>query len=100
MRPLPTVGKHIAFPTEKEMRRFMLEAAAQFHLATGMPGYEISQRAMNDSRFLREIAKGRNFHARTFETFLLWLDDNWPATRGDDEQSAQQPPGGNLPQAD
>ena len=78
MRSLPSAGKNIAFPTEHDMRRFMLECAHQFHLATGMPGYEISQRAMNDCSFLRQIAGGRNFKVKTFETFLHWLDDNWP----------------------
>ena len=82
MRSLRSVGKNIAFPTEGEMRRFMLECAEQFHLESGMPGYEISQRAMNDCSFLRNIASGRHFKARTFETFLNWLDENWDKHRG------------------
>ena len=102
MRSLPTSGKIIAYPTEHEMRRFMLEAAAQFRNLTGMPGYEVSARAMRDASFLRHIANGRPFYAHTFEKFMSWIDENLEMyLRTQTEVTdAKQSPRSKLSQAD
>jgi hypothetical protein len=45
---------------------------------TGMPRSEIGIRALNDPSFLAQVEAGRNIKIRTFESFILWLDQHWP----------------------
>jgi hypothetical protein len=71
-------GKNLRFPSEEGCRRYLLECAEHFSELTGLPLYEIGQRSMNDPAFFPDIAAGRNFKIRTFETVMLWLDTHWP----------------------
>jgi hypothetical protein len=78
MNSLELSGKNLEFPTEDALREFLLLSAGQFHTLTSMPYTEIGKRALNDPAFLSQIRQGRNFRVRTFESFMAWLDSNWP----------------------
>jgi hypothetical protein len=39
---------------------------------------KIGQRALHDPAFLNQVQAGRHIKIRTFETFMAWLDANWP----------------------
>ncbi len=47
---LKLAGKHLQFPTEENLRAYLLDCAAQYHIATGMPRSEIGGRLGCDGR--------------------------------------------------
>ena len=71
-------GKNLSFPTEENLRRFLLDAAECFRERTGMPWSVIGDRALNDPAFIAQVREGRNIKIRTFENFMFWLDRHWP----------------------
>ncbi|HEY2527727.1 MAG TPA: hypothetical protein VGJ20_07205 [Xanthobacteraceae bacterium] len=71
-------GKNLKFPTEEQLRCFLLDAAEYFHRQTGLPRTEIGVRALNDPAFLQQVRAGRAIKVRTFESFMRWLDAHWP----------------------
>jgi hypothetical protein len=75
---LQLAGKNLKWPTEEQLRCFLLDAAEFFHRQTGMPRTEIGMRALNDPAFLQQVRVGRNLKIRTFERFMRWLDAYWP----------------------
>jgi hypothetical protein len=79
--PLEFGGKNVRFPSEEDLRDYLLACANSFSELTGVPLYEIGQRAMNDPAFIPQIKAGRNFKAGTFERFMVWLDEHWPDAR-------------------
>lgn len=83
-------GRRLEFPSEEELRRFLLDAAEHFHEKTGMPRTEIGQRALNDPAFLTQVKEGRNIKLRTWETFLVWLDKHWAATEQTKRRSRER----------
>jgi hypothetical protein len=67
------------YPTEDQLREHLLESAERFAAVSGMRQSRIGIEALNDPAFLASIHNGRNFNVRTFETFMRWLDTNWPS---------------------
>jgi len=69
-----------SYPTERELRQAVLARVAEFCELTGMSRTEIGVRALNDSRFVHEVAE-RNFTVGLYGRLMDWLDANWPESR-------------------
>lgn len=71
-------GRNLAYPSEEQLRVYLLDSVACFAALTGMKHSAIGHCAVNDPAFVGEIMQGRNFKVRTFENFMTWLDRHWP----------------------
>jgi hypothetical protein len=70
--------EELKFPTAEDLRILLLKSAARYEELTGIPRSVIGENALGDPAFVTQVEAGRDFRIKTFETFMLWLQDHWP----------------------
>lgn len=69
------------YPTGADIRAVLLWRAARFTEMTGLGPSVIAKQALNDPAMLSRVANGHNFTVQTYQRFMNWLDEHWPAGR-------------------
>jgi hypothetical protein len=67
-----------SYPDATEIRRALISRVREFSKATGMPVSKISHKATNDTQFLFDVHRGKNFTVARYQKVQTWLDENWP----------------------
>lgn len=67
------------YPTADDMRKALVNRAAQFCDLTKMAPSTVGRRAVNDSNFFKQVEEGRNITLGSYEQAMRWFDENWPA---------------------
>jgi hypothetical protein len=72
-----------AYPDATTIRRALISRVREFSTLAGMPVSKISHKATNDTQFLFDVHRGKNFTIARYQKVQTWLDENWP--NGSDE---------------
>ena len=65
-------------PNAEDLRRALLDRAAQYAKLTDLKLGTVSDRCAGDGKFLSDVAAGGNFTVDRFTKAMAWLDANWP----------------------
>lgn len=76
----PAMTCNQASITSEQIRNHMLARARQHCEENGIALSTLSLRAVNDSKFLAKVEKGRGFTVGTYQRVIDWLDEHSGAT--------------------
>lgn len=66
------------YPTHDQIRKALVERAAEFVRLTECPKSSIGKNSVNDPAFISRIEGGSNFTVEIYQKVQSWLDANWP----------------------
>jgi len=67
------------YPTEAQLRRAIIERAAEYRRATGLALSTVSQRAVGRSDYIERVKRGGSFTIHTYSKLMDFFDSNMPA---------------------
>lgn len=68
---------------EQELRKTLLETAAEVCEAFGITEETIGQKALNDNTFFRRMRGGAGFTVKTYDRLMAWMESELEAQRGE-----------------
>ena len=72
------ISAAMSYPTDSEIRAALLQRATAYARITGVALSWVPKAAVNDTKFLRDAANGRDLTVSRYQRAQDWLDAHWP----------------------